>query len=691
MLHIDAIKITVYTTAGVFGRTIEFKNGLNIIRANNTSGKSSLFGALIYGLGFEELLLGRNEKALQSVFKSVVKEFIAGKRENITEHIVTQSEILLQISNNRKTVTTKRYVVNDKVKPQAIEVFMGKLITEPGPEYPRASMYVHDKGSATNDEIGFHKFLEDFIEAKLPEIINQEGKRVKLYLPLISAAHFIEQKAGWSDFFANIPYYGIREAQLKVFEYILNLDVFEHSAKKQEVQNEVREIDERWKVLAESLKSTAIRGGGELIGFSEHPEIVSEQSKPYIRFYRGDKSFTFNELFSSISLELEAAQLELKSPLNENLKKVEHSLQQLRNQTNNYEILYESLSSEISQEKERLRQYLTQHKNVLEDIQKNKNVEKLEKLGLEVNSKVGTNYCPTCNQYIEDTLLSEHLHSIPMRIDENLNYLDAQKRMVEAFINNLREKIIEMETRLQSIEDAIQKNRSRMRSLKRDLVSDDRLPSEEVIERKVVLEREVGFLQKLKIEIDRGISLLMILSNEYSIAKSKEANLPKAYHSYSDSEKILAFQNYFRSLLHKFGFTSKPVSTIKISSEKYLPVYEFIHENGLNRQIDIRFESSASDFIRAQWAYYTALLYTSIKMNGNHFNILVFDEPQQQSASTSSLKSFLTELESFKDNQIIVLASFQNSEEDFKEATTELSNVNIVDFAESDEMIINRL
>lgn len=691
MLQIQAIKININTNTGLFGRTLNFKKGLNIIRANNTSGKSSLFGAIVYGLGFEELLGSRNERALQSVFKSVIKEFINSDQEQFKESTIIQSEIYLEVTNGARSITTKRYVVNDKIKPQAIEVYFGRLISEPDENIERTSMYLHDKGGATNEEIGFHKFLEDFIGAKLPEIINQDGKRVKLYLPLIAAAHFIEQKSGWSDFYANLPYYGIRDANSKVFEYILNFDVFEAAAKRQEAQNQLKEIESRWEKLLEKIKAVVSRGGGEVIGLPDKPEILASDVKPYIRFYRGDRQYLLNELIDNTLTELNGVKDELKTPINENTDKIQESLNQTKELTERYEILYESLSSEISQEKERLHQYNNQVKNVLEDLKKNKDEEKLQKLGLDSNLKVASGICPTCNQNINDSLLSSHLHFTPMRIDENISYLNAQQKMIQAFINNLKEVIIDKETKLSSLENAIQTNRQKIRAFRKDLTSDDRLPSEEIIERKIVLERELTFLYRVRSEIEDLISQVYLISEEFKRAKSDNSNINRNYHSASDRDKLITFENNFKSMLSKFGFTSKPVHAIKISPEKYTPVYEIKHENGLTRQVDIRFESSASDFIRSQWAYYTSLMKTSSSKSGNHFLTLLFDEPQQQSASTQSLKAFLKELEGFKDEQVLLLASFQNSQEDFKEATEDLVSFNIIDLAENNELMINRI
>jgi hypothetical protein len=72
------------------------------------------------------------------------------------------------------------------------------------------------------------------------------------------------------------------------------------------------------------------------------------------------------------------------------------------------------------------------------------------------------------------------------------------------------------------------------------------------------------------------------------------------------------------------------------------------------------------------WAYYIALMSTSIQLGGNHPKLLMFDEPQQQSASTADFHEFLKSLASKKDAQSIVFASFQNSQADFDAATNGL-------------------
>ena len=54
---------------------------------------------------------------------------------------------------------------------------------------------------------------------------------------------------------------------------------------------------------------------------------------------------------------------------------------------------------------------------------------------------------------------------------------------------------------------------------------------------------------------------------------------------------------------------------------------------------DMKFDSSASDNIRAIWAYTIALLKTSLETQGNHPAIILFDEPAQHSIDADDVIS----------------------------------------------------
>ncbi len=75
-----------------------------------------MFQSIIYGLGFEELLGGKNEKTMQSVLKDQV-EFPRGIKHNIN-----QSFIYLEIEN-KEIITIKRSVASSSRKAQLVDVY----------------------------------------------------------------------------------------------------------------------------------------------------------------------------------------------------------------------------------------------------------------------------------------------------------------------------------------------------------------------------------------------------------------------------------------------------------------------------------------------------------------------------------------------------------------------------------------
>ena len=60
---------------------------------------------------------------------------------------------------------------------------------------------------------------------------------------------------------------------------------------------------------------------------------------------------------------------------------------------------------------------------------------------------------------------------------------------------------------------------------------------------------------------------------------------------------------------------------------------------------------------------------TSIKHQGNHPNLLMFDEPKQQDMSEEGFRVFLKTLSEIPIGQIFVFASFENKDESFISVT----------------------
>ena len=121
---INAIKLRIVTAEGEYGFSFSFARKLTIIRAGNSSGKSTLFNSLLYGLGMEEIIGGKGERALNYAVKDYFD--LEGKRL----HVVA-SEVLVELSNTAGKVITLRRVIRDSVKDSSlIEIFFSSHLTK---------------------------------------------------------------------------------------------------------------------------------------------------------------------------------------------------------------------------------------------------------------------------------------------------------------------------------------------------------------------------------------------------------------------------------------------------------------------------------------------------------------------------------------------------------------------------------
>ena len=155
------------------------------------------------------------------------------------------------------------------------------------------------------------------------------------------------------------------------------------------------------------------------------------------------------------------------------------------------------------------------------------------------------------------------------------------------------------------------------------------------------------------------------MSDEYQSLLRRKNQLPKTSLTAEDYQKLVQLEKYFKEILKSLNYRSKPLNTVKISEENYLPITK-TEDGGF---YSIKFDSSASDFIRCLWAYHTALMQASLGVNGNHPLFFMLDEPKQQDIAMVNFKLFLEVLSKFKEQQVLVLASFENSDTSFKDAT----------------------
>lgn len=673
MLKIKALKININTDKGVYGTPlIQFNDGLTIIKGFNSTGKSTLFQSILYCLGLEELIGGKNEKTMQSVLKSEILN-----NENQIEARVIESNILLEIEGS-SIATVKRYISSESKNSGLVEVFDGPLLTSPN-RYEYAPMYVHDKGAAdSNNAFGFHSFLERLIGWDLPHVQYKDGSQRKLYLQNIFPGFVIEQKAGWSDFFATIPYYALPDKETRAVEFLLNLDSWKIQQRKSKLKQDKNDLILDWRNKYTEFKSLAHQIACETRGVSSQPEIIESKNAVYLVYVTEERTYILTEYISYLEDEYskisdseipnvgeQAVESELKiNYLNEQLSQLSINLSSVINRKNLTISKYTSFIERLSE--------------LENDKVQNEYHLKVKKKGADEGFAIAHDNCPYCSQGLNDSLLPKDIEIVPMQIEENLEYLKAQINLIKIYINNHRSDIDDLEREIERLNNKISETRSSIRTLKTQLVSDNRMPSVELIENRLKLKSRLDLYRKKYDELASFQEDFKMLSDEWVQILGEEKKLPKSLSPF-DHKKISELEKYFKSLLVDFHYRSKALEGISISRDTLLPVVE---------GYSLKFDSSASDFTRAIWSYTLALKETSEGFGGNHPNLFILDEPEHQDTGDNDFHLLLKRLGAYTNTQSIVFASFHQTELTFESCTKDVE-FNLIDLGQ--EKFIKKL
>lgn len=685
MIKINGLRINIINKKGLFGNEFTFENGLNIIRGNNSSGKSTVFQSLLYGLGMEELIGGKNTAALQYVLKE--KIIIDGDFIPIIE-----SNVLLEIENTKgKIITIQRYIVNEKFDPRYVKVYMGSLITNSAKsDLDYLEMYLHDKNAAQNKEFGFHAYLEKFLDISLPKVNYTDGSERKLYLQTLFPSFTIEQKNGWSDFLSTIPYYKIRDPKSKVIEFILNLDVLENQKKKTKLSFNKKIIEHQWEQKFNDFQDLLNGESFQIQGVDSNAFIIKPEDSIYIRRLVEDGEYkNIDEYLDLVKNELNELTKKSIPTTGQNIKELTLRSETISRKISQANVEKQNVHNDIVIMSREIKEYKRDYSNTINDLENYVAYKKVTDFASRENLTLPTDNCPTCNQSIKDTLLPQEIDQDYMRLDENIEHLKAQKEMYTTFISGQEDSLIKLNTRLERLIDFVKRNRSILKSINRELIADDRIPSQFEIERRIRLESQLKHYNKLKIKTDNIVNDFKYLSKQYAKILGDIKDLPSSFYSSLDFQKLKYLNTEFKQLLTKFNYRSYEVSEISIPYDGYFPTVQGLNlvknfdDNKEDKKIEgkLKHNSSASDFVRAIWAYTTALYKTSMKFNSNHPKLLVFDEPSQHDMANRDMNNFLNELSSYTNGQSIVFASFGERDENFKEETKGIEKFHLIDLS----------
>lgn len=622
MLKIDRVRIEVQTEEGLYGVDEKFEAGLNLLESeDNTCGKSSILEAIYYGLGFEEIVGGKGEKVLTSVYKTYLEH--DDKKLDVLE-----SKIYLQISNGNEVVTLYRVAKMQNRDTRLISVYHAGM-DKMGEATLIEDTYVHMSNSAVNNQ-GFHRFLERFMHLELPKVPATDGTQRKLYLQLLFSCMFIEQKHGWADLFSGMPILGIKDSKKRVLEFVMNLDTLSNEKKKEQLKLEEARIKKEWDILVKEIVLACTRETCDLVGMPMKPSILTTMNLNGIHILKNKENI--QDCIKELKKEYDEIE-RIKPKVVDNFEDLQEELNETENDIVSYEEDMKWLREHIMQEKVAIQVLNSNLEMINTDLRNNKDAARLRKLGSELNCLTFKDICPICHQNIPDSLLPVVEDIEIMSIDENIRHLNGQKEMLEYAKESHIQNKKEMDEKLQVLQGKIFTLRRLAKTLRNDLYAVDDNLSEALVYKKIELQTKIDHLEGLMKFVEKRKEHFINMSDEWETYLQRKRELPKNKFSNDDYNKIKLLRNNFVSNLEEYNYKSVIDKTeISISEDNYLPVVE---------QFDMKFDSSASDNIRGIWAYTVALLQVSMSKGGNHPGVLIFDEPVQHSIVPNDMKAFL--------------------------------------------------
>lgn len=661
MIQLDRLEISLIAyesddpeSLQKFGRNLDFSSGLNLVVGDNTSGKTTLVECLFYALGMEELIEGKS--GTRSLDKAVREQFLCG---NTNRHErawqVKQSYVRLQLSNStHESITIMRYIQSfDSKRPDVLYVWRTPMI-DIKRDLDKKEYYVHNQGDHNEDcNVGFYAFLADFAGLPIIKVPARNKDYTLLYMQTLFSAAYIEQKRGWSDFFANIRSFNIMNPKQRLVEYIMDYRPNEKLINKIKLSERKKSLEKSWENKVVALNNYLAYSGLYMEGLGADlgkMKTALTDLRIVYRLKNAELDIYLNELQKRIDSLEEKQNTELTNCKNEQYLEALKIYEGHKDE-------YDKFCIKLVNENDKLSTITKQVQYIDAEINRYRSLRRVNNVITTLDVKI----CPICHQ----NMPLEHNHDINVltsdEIDESINVLVMQKSFLSPIIKNLEEMVSNMKLNKQYLDRQLRKEKAEIEMLAslHDIALNPLSTSEqfELVENKSQLASFAAIKDYVKKQIQDLESVKRSyceVCNELKEKKNKE----------HEEQPIAKQLSAFKDLLRKFGYTSNSIANSVYFKEdkttyQYLPV--ITHNDG--GEEEIRSDSSASDFIRSIWAYYLTLL----KFGNHHPGFLVMDEPCQHSMKEDSLLHLFEVCSQIKDRQVILFCSSQPKTEESKE------------------------
>jgi hypothetical protein len=402
-LRIRHLRLRAETERGRFGADLGFPDGLVVLRADNSLGKSTAVKSILFGLGLERMVTARST----DVLTSAMRESLIYDVESKAETPVLGSWVTIEIEGESgRMATLTRWVKDTEKEPGLIRVQDGAALSG-GSSAPSADYFVGRKGSVANPR-GFHRWLAEFIGWTMPDLPSRDGQLAPLYMEQVFPLLFVEQRRGWGGIQAQMPAFsGVTDVRRRALEFLLDLDVGDLETERQQLKARESALDGQWSTEVRAFRDAQDDRGLMTAGLPESLTTTwPPPDPPQVLQSVGDSWIPIDKHLAS--LRAEAANLDATKPDRPEAQDSEKELSVLGEEIDSLRRSEALLRDHLIRDRDELRAVEERLVALREDLRQHQDLVTLEALGSDQLEAIHED-CPVCHQLLPVSLLGGSL------------------------------------------------------------------------------------------------------------------------------------------------------------------------------------------------------------------------------------------------------------------------------------------
>jgi hypothetical protein len=651
-LRLRRLRLAATTTSGTFGTDLSFEDGLVVLRAENSSGKSTCIQGIIFALGLEGMLSASREVPLAHAMTTAIVDPRSDR-----EVTVTESYVEVTAENDRGDVRAfRRYAKHERFSKDLVRV---SVLGADGKSTGFEDYFVRRPGAAARNA-GFHNMLAKFIGWELPIAQTFDDTEVPLYLETIFPLFVVEQKRGWSAVQAQTPtQFRIRDVRKRALDFVVNLRSAEVATQIRALERQSSLLTQEWHDRRASLIAEASAAGAVIRNLSSRPVLAGQaDASPFLSIPKGDTWIDIEAELRDAKGRLQELDSLRTGTSGGRAPEARLELNQVEDRLRKLIALAARESDDLSSH-EMQRSATTDRLSDLEtDLRRHQDLRLIRQLGgVESDRGLLPHECPTCHQGMPETVLDVATAPRVMTIDESIKHIEEERTLLRDMQNDLNRVVETKQARLEALRRGASEERSRIAALRNTLIASDATPSEADVEARVAARASVARLTAASQALANHEVEFEQLSNAWTSCRNELERLRATDLSAMDADKRRALQRLLSMQLTDYHLGSLAVDSVGIGEDTWLPTHE---------GFELGFDLSASDMIRLIWAYLLGLMELSREFEMNHIGLLIMDEPRQQMAAPVSFEAFIRRASASRGHgqQVIVATSEERGQLD---------------------------